>query len=90
MIKIRFLGILLGLAIAPLHAQVKGIVKDTSGEPIVAANVFWAKTTQGTTTDSEGRFSIAKPSSARYLVASFIGYENDTVLVKKEIGRAHV
>lgn len=84
MIKIRFLGILLGLAIAPLHAQVKGIVKDTSGEPIVAANVFWAKTTQGTTTDSEGRFSIAKPSSARYLVASFIGYENDTVLVKKD------
>ena len=63
------------------YAQVKGVVKDSENEPIVAANVFWLGTTNGTTTDAEGRFSIKKPSSAQYLIVSFVGYENDTVQV---------
>ena len=64
-----------------LQAQVKGVVKDSSGEPIVAANVFWTNTTTGTTTDAEGMFSIRKPKNAQRLVISFIGYENDTIKV---------
>ena len=72
------------LAVCPVMAQVKGVVTDSSGEPIAGANVFWIKTTNGTVTDMDGRFSIDKPSgSAKRLVISFIGYENDTVLVKK-------
>lgn len=81
--KILVLSALCWLAAGPVCAQVKGIVKDSSGEPVVAANVFWANTTTGTTTDAEGRFSIKKPASERRLVVSFIGYENDTVWVKK-------
>lgn len=64
-----------------LHAQVKGVVKDQSGEPIVAANVFWINTSHGTTTDINGIFTIHKPQNAQHLVISFIGYENDTIKV---------
>ena len=62
-------------------AQVKGVVKDEEGKPIVAANVFWAFTTRGTVTDNDGVFQIHKPSDAKWLVVSFIGYENDTIAV---------
>lgn len=66
----------------PAGAQVKGIVKDDTGEPIVAASVFWANTTNGTTTDEHGAFTIARPVDVNKLIVSFIGYENDTILVK--------
>ena len=66
-----------------LCSQVRGTVNDATGEPIAGANVFWAKTTEGTATDAQGNFTIAKPSRAKLLVISFIGYENDTVQVKK-------
>ena len=58
-----------------LQAQVTGIVKDNSGEPIPGANVFWMNTTNGVTTTEEGRFSISKPAKSHMLVVSFIGFE---------------
>lgn len=64
-------------------AQVKGIVKDAAGETIVGANVFWLNTTNGATTDAEGHFTIAKPKNANRLIVTFIGFENDTITVKK-------
>lgn len=79
--SIFFLSVLLCLAI-PVSAQVKGTVKDNTGEPVVAASVFWANTTQGTTTDANGAFAIPRSGKADKLVVSFIGYENDTILVK--------
>lgn len=64
-------------------AQVKGVVKDTAGEVIAGANLFWLNTTSGATTDAEGHFSIVKPKGAGRLVVSFIGFDNDTIAVKK-------
>lgn len=78
--RLFLLSGLLGLATVAC-ALVKGIVKDQSGVPVVAANVYWAGTTQGTTTDTDGRFSIYKPTSAWQVVVTFIGYENDTIRV---------
>jgi len=48
-------------------------------EPIINANVFWAGTTSGTVTDSEGNFVISRPSGKTKLVASFIGTKSDTL-----------
>ena len=47
---IVFLGAFLW-HLMPVSAQVKGMVKDNQGEPVVAANVFWINTTNGTVTD---------------------------------------
>lgn len=63
------------------YAQVTGFIKDQKGEPVVAANVFWMNTTQGTTTDTEGAFQIKKNNKSQYLIISFIGYKNDTIHV---------
>lgn len=78
-----FLCVCLALTLQT-HAQVKGVVKDSRGEPVVAANVYWVRTTNGTTTDENGAFTINKPASARRLVISFIGYDNDTVLIRNK------
>lgn len=72
----RFLYIFLFLAITlNLQAQVTGVVKDTAGEPIPGANVFWINTTEGATTNEDGNFSIHKPARSHMLVVSFIGFE---------------
>lgn len=60
---------------------VKGKVVDEKGNPLVGATVMIEGTTQGVATDADGRFSLAlRPSSV--LVFSFIGYKNESVLVK--------
>lgn len=80
--KTVVMSIFIMLTINTIYAQINGVVKDITGEPVMAANVFWLNTTNGTTTDAGGNFSIAKPSDNDKLVVSFIGYENDTILVK--------
>lgn len=80
---IVFLGAFLW-HLMPVSAQVKGMVKDNQGEPVVAANVFWINTTNGTVTDEKGAFTIEQPVGAKKLVVSFIGYENDTIVVEND------
>src|SRR5574344_1409896 len=80
--KTVVMSIFIMLTINTIYAQINGVVKDITGVPVVAANVFWLNTTNGTTTDAGGNFSIAKPSDNDKLVVSCIGYENDTLLVK--------
>ena len=52
---------------------------DQSGLP--GANVFWAGTTTGTSTNSAGYFVIKKVRQTNKLVVSFIGYRTDTISV---------
>ena len=80
---IVFLGAFLW-HLMPVSAQVKGMVKDNQGEPVVAANVFWINTTNGTVTDENGAFTIEQPVGAKKLVVSFIGYESDTIVVEND------
>ncbi len=72
------------------QAQVHGIVKDKSGSPITGCNLFWSETTQGTTTGSDGSFTLTKPTDKQKLIASFVGYENDTILVKGNNERLNI
>ena len=67
-----------------MNAQVQGIVKTKEGEPIIGASVFWAQSMLGTTTDEKGLFSISKPSNQNQLVVSFVGYQNDTIMVSQD------
>lgn len=54
--------------------SVSGIVKDTSGEPIIGANVSVKSTTNGTITDLDGKFKLNEVNSRAVIVVSFIGY----------------
>jgi len=71
-------GLVLLLMPATVHAQqstVEGRVVDAeTGDPLVGANVQVLGTQRGTTTDSEGRFTIRVRVGTVPLRASFVGY----------------
>ena len=53
--------------------QVNGTVYDETGAPMPGVSILVKGTTRGTTTDLDGKYSIAAPNSG-VLVFSFIGY----------------
>lgn len=61
------------LAFAQDAKTLSGTITDTSGEPIIGANVTEKGTTNGTITDLNGYFTL-KASSRSTLTISFIGY----------------
>lgn len=55
---------------------IRGTVKDTKGKPIEYVNVFIRNSTDGSITDSLGRFKIiTKLQGDQFITVSFIGYE---------------
>lgn len=60
---------------------VKGVVKDTEGEPIIGANVMVKGTTIGTATDFDGNYSLSVPASAKSLTVSYIGMKDAEVAI---------
>ena len=52
------------------------IVDKTTSEPLVGVNIFFSKTTLGTTSDENGFFTLSKIPGGQYeLIVSMIGYE---------------
>ena len=68
----------------PVQAKVRGVVKDSAGEPLPGANVAWVNTKIFTVTAEDGSFSVDKPKDSETLVISYIGFENDTIHVDSE------
>ncbi|HPR33368.1 MAG TPA: carboxypeptidase-like regulatory domain-containing protein, partial [Prolixibacteraceae bacterium] len=65
------------------NRYVMGVVreKDNPALPVVGANIYWAGTSKGTTSDSMGAFRLALENAlpdAR-LVVSFVGFRTDTL-----------
>ena len=64
---------------------VSGIVKDSSGEPIIGASVLEKGTTNGTITDLDGKFTLSVSSNA-VLQISYIGYKTLEVKSSPNMG----
>ena len=61
--------------------------RDGNSKPLAFANVFWAGTSRGAVTDENGFFHIDRTSlDDSLLVASFVGFRNDTIPVSSSIG----
>ncbi len=60
--------------------MIKGRVADTKGEAIIGASILESGTTNGTTTDAEGNFSLSASKGAK-LTFSSLGYETLSVTV---------
>ena len=76
--KLSLLVLTVLIASATSFAQtrtVKGVVKDTNGEPIMGAGVFVKGTSQGTVTDLDGNYSIPGVANGAVLTARSIGYK---------------
>ena len=60
--------------------QITGRVMDSRTDEGLPANVFWLGTTTGTTADVNGAFGLDAPAAwPASLVASFVGYQPDTL-----------
>ncbi len=66
-------GLFLSLDAFAQQITVKGVVKDTTGEPVIGANVLVKGTTNGTITDFDGNFQL-EANQGDMIVISFIGY----------------
>ena len=71
-----------GLKLQPLPPlTVKGIVSDESGAALPGVGVKVKNTTVGTTTDTEGKYTINVPDENSVLVFSYIGFTTQEVAV---------
>lgn len=66
-----------------LHAQhsVNGRVYDSSNEPVIGATIMVKNTTNGTTTDLDGNYTIANVNNDDILVFSYLGYNDQEIKV---------
>lgn len=95
-LKIFFLLLLAGSFMVSQAQHIEGIVLQHSGHdhakndhddhdhehftPLPGANIYWAGTQQGTSTNADGRFHIDFPDHEDpVLVVSFVGFKNDSV-----------
>ena len=83
---IASLGAILGVQVA-VAQDVSGVVLGGDGKPMPGAAVYWAETSVGTSANLEGEFKLHRVKGYDRLVASFIGYENDTLKVDSSISR---
>lgn len=63
------------------NKTITGTVRDAIDVVIGASVTVKGNTGVGTITDMDGKFTLSLPASAKELVVSFIGYENQTVTI---------
>lgn len=71
-----------GYSIHPLDLTISGQVMDTEGQTLIGVNVQVKGTTQGTSTDLEGNYSLDDVTEDAILVFSYIGYQTLEVVVE--------
>jgi TonB-linked SusC/RagA family outer membrane protein len=64
--------------------DVSGTVKDRNGLPIPGVSVVAKGTSNGTITDSDGKFKLSVASNAETLVISFVGLKTQEVEISKK------
>ncbi|MDD7528343.1 MAG: carboxypeptidase-like regulatory domain-containing protein, partial [Bacteroidales bacterium] len=79
----KYLLMLIFSALPLTHfaAEVSGMVEDSTGEPLVGAEVLWQGTSLGTVTDIDGFFTLETTEASNTLQISYLGYETATVVV---------
>ena len=77
------LSIIAGTALVSAQ-NISGKVVDAQGKPLPGASVYWADTSVGAATDLEGKFSLYRVKGNDALVATFLGYTNDTIRVESK------
>ena len=91
----KFLTMCLGLALiamavpAQVFAQskyeVKGVVVDTTGTPVIGATVLEQGTTNGVTTDINGQYTLKVKSAESIVEISFIGYKTVALVASSNL-----
>lgn len=86
-IKLLLLLFTLGLVGGASAQNLAGRVTDVNGEPLIGASVYWASTNIGAGTDLEGNYALYRVKGYNRLVASYLGFTNDTLTVAEGVER---
>ncbi len=80
-----FLFIVVFAAIFSSYAQtrISGVVKDETGTPIAFTNVVFLKSSEGTTTNQEGKFYLTSGKDQDSAEFSYVGFETLVIPLKK-------
>lgn len=79
-----FVLFLLSSTLAFAQNQVRGVVTDPTGEPLIGVNVLEKGTTNGTVTDIDGKYTVNVPKG-KTLVFSFIGFVTQEIKVNSNV-----
>ncbi|PZR39609.1 MAG: SusC/RagA family TonB-linked outer membrane protein [Azospira oryzae] len=63
---------------------VTGVVTEDNGQPLPGVSISVQGTTNGTVTDSEGKYSVSVPGPESVLSFSFIGYTSQNIIVGQQ------
>lgn len=69
---------------------IEGVVKDGEGRPMPYTTVYVEGTTRGTTTDTEGRYRLNVVAGDITLVATMLGYGQESSTLSADAGSSHV
>ena len=86
--KLKYLPILLlmmSFTIATAQKTITGTVLDETGTPLPGASVVVKNTTNGTSTDFDGKFSLSVNDNSTTLIISFVGYASKEVAITDNI-----
>lgn len=77
-LNLSIVFLLLSLCTFGQKATISGVItdKDLNNEPLAFANIVIKGTTNGATTDIEGKYAIETTAGTHTLVFSFLGYES--------------
>ena len=85
--KLKIFGMLIAILGCSLMAEaqnVRGVVKDTNGEPLIGASVYWEGTMVGVTTGLDGSYELYRVKNHNRLVAAYVGYVDGIVDVDRQ------
>lgn len=68
----------------PFIRQVSGIITDQSGLPIPGANIVIKGTSNGTTSDFDGKFTL-NPQGGQEIEISYLGYDSEVIPIHSSV-----
>ena len=71
----------MSLGLIAQNVNIEGSVKDATGQPLPGVNIIVKGTTQGTSTDFDGNFTLNDVSINSVIVVSYLGFTTKEITV---------
>ena len=79
-------GIMSLIGFSAVAQKVEGVVRDaTTNEALIGASIYWLNTNVGVATDIDGKYDLHRVKGYDKLVATYVGYSNDTIQVAQGV-----
>lgn len=73
--------VILSQSFAISQQSISGVITDTSGDPVIGANIIVKGTTVGTISDIDGSYSLNVPEGGTTLVISYLGFLTQEIAI---------